>query len=341
MDSDERDRSEEQFESSLAGAAQHKPPATASPQSFGQDGHNDGREQPRATTSPVPNSEAWRDEVASRVSSYRKRRRRYDPDLTLRLEFEAQRQANRMALAQETVPEDAVPPVRTQAPPPPPRPSEPEPQPLAPARRVRNIIAFPHRGMFNVEHLPLDELVPEPPRILEAAEEPSPPQQHAEVQLPAITLDDDQPDEQATIPELELPLRVAPLAHRIWSGVVDSAMVGIGCAMFTAIFTYFAHGVPRTRMALPIAAVVLLLLWAGYHYLLLVSGGTTPGMRLTRLAMITFEGEALRRSARRKRALAMVISCLPLGLGFLWAFLDADALCWHDRITGTYLIVHD
>jgi hypothetical protein len=24
-------------------------------------------------------------------------------------------------------------------------------------------------------------------------------------------------------------------------------------------------------------------------------------------------------------------------MGYLWVFLDEDALCWHDRITHTYL----
>jgi hypothetical protein len=26
-----------------------------------------------------------------------------------------------------------------------------------------------------------------------------------------------------------------------------------------------------------------------------------------------------------------------LGMGYLWCVLDEDALCWHDRVTHTYL----
>ena len=26
-----------------------------------------------------------------------------------------------------------------------------------------------------------------------------------------------------------------------------------------------------------------------------------------------------------------------LGMGYAWVFLDEDVLCWHDRITHTYL----
>jgi hypothetical protein len=33
----------------------------------------------------------------------------------------------------------------------------------------------------------------------------------------------------------------------------------------------------------------------------------------------------------------MLLSFMPLGLGLAWALADEDVLCWHDRITRTYL----
>jgi hypothetical protein len=33
----------------------------------------------------------------------------------------------------------------------------------------------------------------------------------------------------------------------------------------------------------------------------------------------------------------MAMSSLSLGLGVVWALLDEDTLCWHDRITRTYI----
>jgi hypothetical protein len=35
--------------------------------------------------------------------------------------------------------------------------------------------------------------------------------------------------------------------------------------------------------------------------------------------------------------LASFLSGLSLGIGYLWCFLDEDQLCWHDRITHTYM----
>jgi hypothetical protein len=33
----------------------------------------------------------------------------------------------------------------------------------------------------------------------------------------------------------------------------------------------------------------------------------------------------------------MVLSAVSLGFGFLWALFDQDSLCWHDKMTRTYL----
>jgi hypothetical protein len=35
--------------------------------------------------------------------------------------------------------------------------------------------------------------------------------------------------------------------------------------------------------------------------------------------------------------LAACLSAVSAGMGYAWVFLDEDALCWHDRITHTYL----
>jgi hypothetical protein len=59
-------------------------------------------------------------------------------------------------------------------------------------------------------------------------------------------------------------------------------------------------------------------------------------MRYAKIALCTFDDENPTRRAMRSRIAALMLSALPLGLGFLWAIFDEDALCWHDRITQTY-----
>ena len=75
----------------------------------------------------------------------------------------------------------------------------------------------------------------------------------------------------------------------------------------------------------------------GYQYLLLVHSGSTPGLKLARLELRRFDSGPVPRRLRRWRVLASVLSGLSLALGYAWCFMDEDELCWHDRITHTYM----
>ena len=79
------------------------------------------------------------------------------------------------------------------------------------------------------------------------------------------------------------------------------------------------------------------LFWAAYQYLLVVHGASTPGWRVAGLELTRFDGTLPSRSLRRWRVLAAWLSAVSVGMGYAWVFLDEDALCWHDRITHTYL----
>jgi hypothetical protein len=71
--------------------------------------------------------------------------------------------------------------------------------------------------------------------------------------------------------------------------------------------------------------------------LLLVYSRTTPGLRLAHLTLSRFDGTRPNRRLRRWRVLASFLSAVSLGMGYAWVFLDEDSLCWHDRITHTYM----
>ncbi len=82
-------------------------------------------------------------------------------------------------------------------------------------------------------------------------------------------------------------------------------------AVPVAFFTYFwSHG---TRQTLGMRA------WSLY---LTLPDGRAPGPR-----------HALLRCA------AALLSWLPLGLGFLWCLFDRERLTWHDRLSGTRLLL--
>lgn len=67
-------------------------------------------------------------------------------------------------------------------------------------------------------------------------------------------------------------------------------------------------------------------------------GGQTLGMRAWRLKVVREDGNELSWNEALKRHLAALISCLSLGLGFLWALIDKEGRTWHDRLSRTRLI---
>lgn len=70
-------------------------------------------------------------------------------------------------------------------------------------------------------------------------------------------------------------------------------------------------------------------------------GGQTLGMRAWRIKVVRLDGSPLSWGDAFKRHLAALLSCLALGLGFLWVVLDPQGLAWHDRLSGTRLIRTD
>lgn len=276
----------------------------------------------------------WRQEVAARLNNYHSRRRRKPPRYpSLALKFDppvpapsraaeapraAYQPAGRAEMATAAAAEEmAAEQVQV------------EEAPGAPFDSG-NIIEFP-RPLIPPPPRPdeLAEPILDLPRILDAPEAVS-----KQVPLGGIILE---PEQLATASELELPLRVAPLGRRVLAAGLDGALVGAATLMFFVIVNKMATLLPSIHVLLGLGVALPAVLWAIFQYVFLVYTGSTPGMRLTKLRLAEFEGSAPGRGTRRWRALALALSAVSLGLGFLWCLLDEDTLCWHDRITRTYL----
>jgi uncharacterized RDD family membrane protein YckC len=132
-------------------------------------------------------------------------------------------------------------------------------------------------------------------------------------------------------------LQGAPLARRILSALIDDLILATAGALFGFIFWKLTAIQPPLFQLIGLAAGFASLFWAVYQYLLMVYAGTTPGLRLARLELTRFDGSPAGRRLRRWRVLASYLSAISLGMGYGWVFLDEDSLCWHDRITHTYL----
>ena len=138
--------------------------------------------------------------------------------------------------------------------------------------------------------------------------------------------------------------QAATLSLRVMAGVVDSCLILAALLGFTAVFAvtldklsgapFIAPLSPQTT-ALGIGGILAILMLL-YQVLFFTFSDATPGMRYARIALCTFNDENPTRAAMRRRIFAAVLSACPLGIGFLWAWLDDDRLSWHDRISRMY-----
>jgi uncharacterized RDD family membrane protein YckC len=274
---------------------------------------------------------SWRHEVAARVNNYRSRRRPRAPHYpSLQLKFESpkpswtpqeasiQPATTRLAVAmQDTL---AVP-------------EEEQSIQAETSDTGARILEFPRSAsspppVFDE----LAEPVLDRPRILEVPELELPPPA-----LGGILMEPVEEPAQERRPGFELPLQAAPMSKRLFAAAIDSLLVVTAFAAFAYIFFRISSVVPALQQAAGISASLIALFWIAYQYLLLVYTGTTPGLKLAHLQLSRFDGTAVPRRIRRWRVLASILSGLSLALGYAWCFLDEDRLCWHDRITRTYM----
>jgi uncharacterized RDD family membrane protein YckC len=128
----------------------------------------------------------------------------------------------------------------------------------------------------------------------------------------------------------------ASIDRRVMAFAVDFALVSAGFLAFLVVFVASTPHLPHGLTALALAGVVYIALWVLYQMLFFSLSGATAGMLYAHIALCTFDDQNPTRSALQRRLAAWWISFLPLGVGFLWCFVDEDSLCWHDRITRTY-----
>jgi len=281
-----------------------------------------------------PEAAPWREEVCSRVQRFRQRRRAqatlplaFDPSQALTFEpapaaappVSSQASSPCAVRERKVIPFEEIrkarkagvpgPRSKVQGPPPDVRPTwDLGPGTLDPARRTLNPTRPPGSIVSASPATQASLAFPEPPP-------PSPP--------PLI--------------EQTVDFPVAPLAARVMSGVFDAALVAVGCALFTGIYTALGGRFALQRAGILAFGASMGLLAVVYLFLFLFYAAATPGMRWLGLRLVDFEGAPARSGQRLLRVLAVVPSSAALGFGFLWAAFDEEALAWHDRISRTCL----
>lgn len=214
----------------------------------------------------------------------------------------------------------------------------PAPIPLPRPKSRRKVIAFPRQiseAPPPIQRL-ADPVIPEQPRILDVPEE-------LEAYPTTPLLDGLQfaahPNAAPDIPHdhIELPFQSVELSRRLHAGFIDCLLVAAAVGIFGAAGYNFLPKLAPSKPLLISAGAIPVIFWAVYQYLFTMYGGATVGMRVARLRLLTFNGRAPNWRHRRSRVFGIYFSTASLLMGLMWALVDVDGLCWHDRISRTYL----
>jgi uncharacterized RDD family membrane protein YckC len=290
----------------------------------------------RVEESPAETSDVWRQEVQARISHYRRRRRTQPPRYpSLQLKFENTEVTSNENNAARAVPDGnalAIGHPQQDATTDPSAFLAVAPGQSAPRENVGRLIEFPRIAAPPPQRDELAEPIFDRPRIVEVPDVLPPPPA-----LGGILIEPTEEEIKEKRQEFDLPLRTASMARRLVALFIDGLIVTLSFALFAYTFLKINPHLPTLRQILSISAGLIACFWAGYQYALLVYTGTTPGLRLAKLNLSRFDGRPVPQRLRQWRVLASVLSGLSLALGYAWCFFDEDRLCWHDRITHTYL----
>lgn len=125
-------------------------------------------------------------------------------------------------------------------------------------------------------------------------------------------------------------------------GVLQAIGVPLGLSRGTGDGTLDTGGTvlrPTHALTVSVTSLVPLLVICAYLAVQWILTGTTPGQRLVGLRIVrAADGARMSPAQGVVRAVGLLLSVLPLGLGLIWAAADGRKQGWHDRMAGTVVL---
>jgi len=129
------------------------------------------------------------------------------------------------------------------------------------------------------------------------------------------------------------------LAALFYDGLLVLAIWFVVAAMATALSNgRLAQPDPPLWMRALLQLALVTVTWLFFAWFW-THGGQTLGMRAWRLKLVSVQGGTVTWSQTVRRFGGAILSAAALGLGYLWVLIDPQHRSWHDRISGTRLIV--
>jgi uncharacterized RDD family membrane protein YckC len=137
-----------------------------------------------------------------------------------------------------------------------------------------------------------------------------------------------------------------PKSQRIPAGLLRriaamgyDALLLLAIYMITGFIALMLTGGEAVPAGNPWFRLLLLLLALFYFCASWIRGGQTIGMKAWRIQVTRLDGSALDGPTAVLRFGAALLSWAVIGLGFLWVLIDPEKRAWHDRLSGTQMLI--
>jgi uncharacterized RDD family membrane protein YckC len=131
------------------------------------------------------------------------------------------------------------------------------------------------------------------------------------------------------------------LALAIDAGVVYGGLLLISAAIALLVSALVSGDNEAGRVVIAVGAVAWALIGALYLVLFWSGAGRTPGMSFVGIRMLSTDGEEVRTGQAIRRAVWLLLSTLPLLLGFGGVLFEERRRGWPDRRAGTLVFYAD
>jgi uncharacterized RDD family membrane protein YckC len=130
---------------------------------------------------------------------------------------------------------------------------------------------------------------------------------------------------------------VASIDDRRLAALIDFFCLLFAYGGFLMLFSSLGGQFALSKLNVAVYTTTFAIVYLQYFALFTIFGGTTPGMMMRGLQVVSFSGEPPTPKQMLLRTAGYILSAGTFFLGFLWAMWDEDELTWHDRFSRTHL----
>jgi uncharacterized RDD family membrane protein YckC len=130
---------------------------------------------------------------------------------------------------------------------------------------------------------------------------------------------------------------VASMDDRRLAALIDCFCLLFAYGGFLMLFGSLGGQFTLSKLNAAVYAATFAIVYLQYFALFTIFGGTTPGMMMRSLEVVSFSGEPPTPRQMLLRSAGYILSAGTFFLGFFWVMWDEDELTWHDRLSRTHL----